>query len=153
MIFLKVHHKSCCACSMMGVLRSDLWSADPTLYLAKLCPLHAHGARRASQYASCDCRNRIASDFAAPMEHENCKIAAQTVTHEAAPRVISLTGSSAALLIEADLISLRSVLERRLEELESAKKVESRTNSLANGVLLRCALGETAKLIKALSNP
>lgn len=57
-----------------------------------------------------------------PMEHENCTIAAQTYTHEAAPRVISLTSLSAALLIEADLISLRSVLERRLEELECTKK-------------------------------
>ena len=40
-----------------------------------------------------------------PMEHENCTIAAQTYTHEAAPRVISLTGLSAALLVEVDLIS------------------------------------------------
>ena len=40
-----------------------------------------------------------------PMEHEHCTIAAQTHTNEAAPRVISLTGVSAALLAEADLIS------------------------------------------------
>ena len=90
---------------MMGVLRSDLWSADLTLYLAKLCPLHAHDASRARKCASCDCRNRIASDFAAPMEHENCTVAAKTYTHEAAPRVIRLTALSAALLVEADLIS------------------------------------------------
>ena len=67
--------------------------------------------------------------------------------------MISFTGLSVALLREADLISSRSVLERRLEELESAKKVASKTNSLENGVLLRCALGEKAKLIHALSNP
>ena len=79
-----------------------------------------------------------------PMEHENnielpnC-CTAQTHTHEAAPRVISLTGLSAALLIEADLISSRSVLERRLEELASAK-----TGCLENqlprdrGVALMC---------------
>ena len=61
-----------------------------------------------------------------PMEHDHCTIAAKAYTHEAAPRVISLTGLSAALLIEADLISSRSVLERRLEELESAsQKIDS----------------------------